>query len=154
MSNNAVAAYGEGLLPASKIKRVPAGLIQRYCRFSEWHHSSKAYNRVKFYDPEYVLACFGLIRHEDHPSIPDAVAALAEARKRRTKLLPEVYGPCSVRWLEWSGTLRRPHCEEHTADNAVVSLKGQTATITLATGRVFIKRLSTRGFSFTPGIQS
>lgn len=148
MSNNAVAAYNYGLLPASKIKGIPAALIDKHCRYEEWHHSSKAFNRVKFYDEAYVRATFGLIAHEDHDPDADAIAALA-AHKEARKDAPTVWTNCTAEWIEWSGSLRRPKATEMKATGCTVSVKGQTATITLANGNSFIKRLSTNGFKFT-----
>ena len=149
MSNNAVAAYDDGLLPASKIKGIPAALIEAHCRYAEWHHSSKAYNRTKFYDPAYVRARFGLEASEEHQADADAVAALSAAKTAKKADSSQVLTGCSVEWLEWSGSLSRPRCEEMKAEGCTVVVKGQTATITLADGSSFIKRLSTRGFRFT-----
>lgn len=148
MSNNAVAAYDSGLLPASKIKGIPAALIERFCRYEEWHHSSKAFNRVKFYNAEYVRAVFGLIEHEEHEANPDAVRALEEAKATRGDA-QTVHTGCIVEWIEWSGSLKRPKAEECRAEGCTVSVKGQTATITLANGNSFVKRLTTRGFTFS-----
>ncbi len=46
MSNRAVQAYEDGLVPASKIREVPTPLIQEFCRYAEWHHTSSQYNCV------------------------------------------------------------------------------------------------------------
>lgn len=148
MSNNAVAAYDSGLLPASKIGRVPAALIEKFCRHVEWHHASKAFNRVKFYDPAEVLQTFGLAG-DPEAADPAAVAALAEwtAAKNRG---PQVYTNCRVEWIEWSGTLSRPRATERVAEGCTVSVKGQTATVTLPDGSTLTKRLTTRGFRFRP----
>ena len=147
MSNNAVAAYDDGLLPASKIKAVTPILIERFCRYAEWHHSSKAFNRVKFYDPDYVLATFGLIPSDDHDANDAAVTALA-AHKAEKKSGPEILDNCTVEWIEWTGSLRRPKATERKEEGCMVAIKGQTATITTRSGEVFVKRLSTRGFSY------
>ena len=155
MSNNAVAAYDDGLLPASKIKQVPAMLIERFVRYAEWHHSSKAYNRVKFYDPDVVLATFGLAEAADEcgdpiAAAPEAIAALA-AHKAEKKSGGEVHHNCSAEWIEWSGSLKRPTATERKETGCTVSIKGQTATITLQSGEVVTKRLSTRGFYWKKG---
>jgi hypothetical protein len=148
MSNNAVSAYDNGLLPASKIKGIPATLIDKHCRYEEWHHSSKAFNKVKFYDEQYVRSTFGLAAHEYHEPDADAIAALA-AHEEARKGSPTVHTNCTVEWIEWSGSLKRPKAEECRAEGCAVSVKGQTATITLANGTSFVKRLSTRGFKFS-----
>lgn len=61
MSNNAVMAYEDGLLPASKIKEVPTNLIRIFVDSEEWHHTSKFFNRTEFYNSETVLKTFGLL---------------------------------------------------------------------------------------------
>lgn len=63
MSNRAHNAYSQGLKPLSKIvaSDLPTGWSLKLARAaakaglwprSEWHHSSKFYNEVDFYDPE------------------------------------------------------------------------------------------------------
>lgn len=148
MSNNALAAYHSGLRPASKIPGVPAALVRRFCSPSEWHHASKAYNKVQFYDPSEVRATFGLETHEDVEPNSEAVAALASWGATKAKI--ESYPNCHVEWIDWAGSLRHPSATQRKADNCQVVVKGQTATITLPNGRSFIKRLKTRGFWFTP----
>ncbi|MDE2232514.1 MAG: hypothetical protein KGJ90_00080 [Patescibacteria group bacterium] len=147
MSNNAIAAYNDGLVPASKVPGVPAALVKAHCRPTESHHSSKNYNRVNFYDPAEARAIFGLEAHEDYEADPRAVAALA-AHKAGAKRAAEVLTNCRVEWIEWTGSLKRPTATEMVAEGCTVSVKGQTATIILPTGKTLTKRLTTNGFSF------
>lgn len=58
MSNNAVAAYRNGLMPATKLashlrkkgfRGITAEIIKRVLKADEWHHTSKMYNAVNFY---------------------------------------------------------------------------------------------------------
>jgi hypothetical protein len=146
MSNRAVQAYEDGLVPASKIREVPTPLIQEFCRYAEWHHTSSQYNRTNFYDPEYVLSTFGIIENEEYPPNPLAIRALQEWNANKSQ--EKVYENCAVTWLEWSGTRRHPHAEEKVVSGCRVSVKGQTATIVLPNGNTFKKRLTTKGFSF------
>ena len=146
MSNNAIAAYDNGLRPASKISGVPAVLVKKFCRPDEWHHSSKAYNRVNFYNPTEVRAIFGLEVSEDFDADSRAIAALAEHKVGGAGI--ETHMNCRVEWIEWAGSLKRPTATKRTADGCAVSVKGQTATITLPTGETLTKRLATRGFHF------
>ncbi len=147
MSNNAIAAYAEGRVPASKIPGVPAALVRQFCRVGEWHHTSKAYNRTPFYDPAEVRALFGLDASEDYAADPGAVAALA-AHKAGSDA-GETHRDCRVEWIEWSGSLKRPHATEMVAEGCAVSVKGQTATVTFTDGRTMTKRLTTNGFRFS-----
>jgi hypothetical protein len=147
MSNRATLAYEAGLVPASKVRGVPAHLVEQFCRYEEWHHSSKFANQTNFYDPHRVRATFGLVPNEE--ADPAAVAALA-AWKAERKAPPQVIEAATVRWLEWAGSIKHPTATERVAYTCRVELKGQTATVTLVTGRSFKKRLTTRGFSFEP----
>ena len=65
MSNNAVAAYDSGLIPASKLAtvinrrfgvKVNAAWIDSRLRYAEAHHASKKFNLVKFYDSAETVA--------------------------------------------------------------------------------------------------
>jgi len=146
MSNNAVTAYEKGYVPASKIKDIPAVLVREHCDPVEWHHCSKHYNKVDFYDPVEVRAIFGLEAHEDYDTDPAAVAALA-LHKAGGKAV-EVFTNCRVEWLEWGGSRKHPTAKEMIAEDCTVAIKGQTATVTFPDGRQIIKRLATHGFYF------
>ena len=66
MSNNAVAAYEDGLLPKSKLKAwqkraVEAGAVMK----AEWHHTGKFYGETNFYNP----ADFEELNPKDFPVI-------------------------------------------------------------------------------------
>ena len=147
MSNNAVQAYDSGLCPASKIKGVPASLVSAHCQADEWHHSSKNFNKVDFYNPEKVRAIFGLEVSDDYEPDAHAVAALA-AHKLTKQDAGTVHANCKVQWIEWAGTLKRPHATDRSAAGCTVVVKGQTATVTLPDSATFVKRLSTNGFHF------
>ena len=147
MSNNAKAAYQDGLVPASKIPGVPAALAKKFCRPSEWHHTSKVYNRTDFFDPDEVRATFGLIEREDYSADPAAIEALAAHKRGGTA---ETHLNCRVEWIEWAGSLKRPKATEMAASGCTVVVKGQTATITLPGGTTLTKRLTTNGFRFQP----
>ncbi len=152
MSNNAVRAYGEGLVTASKIGYgIPAALIDQYVHAEEWHHTSSRYNRTNFYNPEKVLATFGIAETEDYPFSEyrrdTAVAALTAHKASKNKAPAALTGQ-TVTWLEWGGTRNHPKATEIKAENCTVTVKGNTATVTLPNGRNFQKRLTTNGFSY------
>lgn len=82
MSNNAVAAYEEGMKPISKIKKadLPDGMTVKFFKFlvskglitaSEWHHTSKHYNRTEFFDPTEIAyqarEIENQLKRQDHP---------------------------------------------------------------------------------------
>jgi hypothetical protein len=147
MSNNAIAAYRRGLVTA-KDTGIPAHLVEEYCRYEEYHHTSSMYNSTPFYNREYVRATFGLEKSEDYEADPDAVAALEAYRKglRNAK----TYDNCRVEWLEWGGTRKHPRATQMVADGCRVTVKGVTATVETPDGKTFVKRLTTKGFSFSP----
>ena len=73
MSNNAVDAYDRGLKPMSKITKddLPADISVAFFRFlvregfvggSEWHHTSKKFNRTDFFDVDDLAADFEAMR--------------------------------------------------------------------------------------------
>jgi hypothetical protein len=96
----------------------------------------------------YVLATFGLLKSADHEINAHAVAAL-EKHKADKKGGAVVHANCRVDWLQWGGSLSRPTCTERSEAGCTVSVKGQTATITLPSGETMIKRIATRGFYFS-----
>lgn len=149
MSNNAIAAYDAGLMPASKIGHgIPAELIQKYCRYIEWHHCSSRFNIVEFYDPEKVLATFGLITREDYESNPEAIAALKKYKEDKKKKEVKTYENCTIEWLEWGGTRKHPTATECRAEGATVTHDGgQFVKIKLVDGREFKKKIYSNGFS-------
>ena len=148
MSNNAVAAYDNGLVPASKIPGVPAALVKEFCSPSEWHHTSMHFNRTNFYDRDEVLAIFGKIAHEDYEADPDAIEALKSYRKTKAAEDVKVHENQTVEWAEWSGSRAHRVCKDKICSGCTVAVKGSTATITLPTGGTFQKRIKTTGFRF------
>ena len=99
MSNNAVAAYEDGVKPLSQITRADlqdAGLAitlqfakwlakRRHWQSHEWHHSGGSYfNRVKFYDPRHLAE---LVEDGDLDLV--ALQELFQAEKREARL-PDV----------------------------------------------------------------
>ena len=69
MSNNAVTAYANGKVPKSKLsawqrRAVEAGAVGP----CEWHHSSKYFNKVDFYD----LTDFMSLKAADFPPVKKA----------------------------------------------------------------------------------
>ena len=145
MSNNAINAYEKGLVPASKILSIPTKLIKKYCKYAESHHTSKHFNMTNFYNEKYVRAIFGLDASDVYDSVPDAVQELKKY-KENSKEAAKIYEKCQVEWLDWSGSRRHRQCKDMSATNCKVSIKKETATITLPDGSSFQKRLSTNGF--------
>lgn len=152
MSNNAKAAYWDGLVPASKIRGVPAELVRRFCEPKEWHHTSSRFNCTDFYDPEVVRSVFGL-QPEDYKPDPYAVEALEEWKAAKKKA-PEVFNGCTVEWLHWTRDYynrRRPI--ERREEGCRVEIKGATAKITLPSGKLMTKRITSVSIT-GPGIET
>ena len=156
MSNNAVAAYDNGFLPASKIPGIPAALIQKHIYYEEWHHSSKFHNKTKFYNPHRVFVEFGFPDSENCDCggkcrfSPNQVAVEElKSYKEKKNGAAEIYENCRVEMLEWHGTIKKPFPVDVCHHLARVEVKRNTATITTREGKTFKKRLTTKGFSFS-----
>lgn len=143
MSNNARQAHQSGLVTA-QATGVPSSLVEKFCRYEEWHHTSSHYNSTKFYVREYVRATFGLEISANYDSDPAAIAELDEYNNRQ-----KIMTDCRVEWLEWAGTRKRPTCTKRQADGCTVEIRKNTATVTLPDGQTFKKRLQTKGFEFS-----
>lgn len=144
-SNNAVDAEESGRYTATEcarllsgaIKGISSAAIKELCCTKEWHHTSKWYNKTKYYDLEEVEEFF--LSKEGAEQLKDFIEnhnSIAEYRN------------CTVEWLEWSGTRKKPVCEERREEGCTVVLKKSTATITLPNGDVITKRIGTKGFYF------
>ena len=147
MSERAVQAYTSGLVPASKTG-VPAKLVEQYCRYSEWHHTSGRYNKTKFYDRHHVRVIFDLDEpneddeEEEILPNPGAIEALANYNGHSEQVIENA----TVTWLEWGGTRAHPRATECKAEGCTVLIKGNTARVTFADGHTMTKRLTTTGF--------
>lgn len=74
----------------------------------------------------------------------------AERLKQATKApkTAEVLTGRTVRWIEWVGGFNHAKAVKHIAENCVVEVKGDFATITTADGLTFKKKIGAPGFSF------
>lgn len=144
MSNRARETYARGLVPASKVGRVPAALVRQFCKPESWHHTSKNFNKTEFFDPAQVHAIFGVVPNEMYEPNPGAVRALAEWKQGRKASMSVTHENQVVEWIDWYG--KRAHPRKQVG--CLVVVKGQTATVTLPDGRKMVKRVATRGFSF------
>ena len=153
MSNNALDAYNRGLCPASKVhKNLPEALIVKFCRSEEWHHSSPRYNEISFFNPEYVKATFGIIKHETFPPNEKAIAAweLYKEEKKQAALAqkqaqPQTFYPCNV---YWSTTTFKGSRRYHEQSGCTVVVKGSWRLVTFPDGTTMKKAKTTKYFSF------
>ncbi len=111
MSWNAVYAYDDGLLPASKLAKklgVSSRAVKKYLKPVEWHHTSAAYNRTYFYDPD------------------DATPEIIEQMKEFDKIgrTPVLYRNCTVRYHEWEGPVGRKRRGYYTMEHCDVYFNG------------------------------
>lgn len=85
MSNNAVQAYDDGLVPLSKLPRkFQAACRHGLIRYAEAHHTSKRYNLTKFYDLDAVREA-ATPEILDEAARLDALAKSAQAEERAAK---------------------------------------------------------------------
>lgn len=155
-SNNAADAEADGRYPASVIAKklgVPIGFIKEHAPHGgEWHHTSKFYNAVNYYDLADVDAWMkGEGDHAVEGDEPTGGDLLAEYRVKQKALkadAPDVLRGQSIKYLEWGGTRNHPRATERTLENVSIERKpGQKmVTITTEAGKTFKKALDTRGF--------
>lgn len=149
-SHNARTAEANGLWPISILAKkfdVDIDFIRANFSPSEWHHTSKHYNKTNYYDLEEV---------EEFLTTDEGKNALVAFRKnQKEKKLSRVFNNCVVHWLEWEEgrgyrgrKVRYP--SENKAEGATVVVKGKSAYIEFRSGRKMTKRLGTNGFLVFP----
>lgn len=152
-SNNALAAERHGRFPASRVAKqlgLPTPFVRECCRFAsgrEFHHVSKFYNSVKYYDTELIRRWMrgdpeGI--DEDEGSFAEVFAAW---KARMSAVRTQEYRNVTVKWLEWSGTRSHPTATAETAMGCdVVDEGGKFVKVRLPSGATMRKGKATRGF--------
>lgn len=139
-SNNAVAAELDGRFPASVVARklnVPTEYIRDRIRTGEWHHCSKFYNSVNYYD---LQECEEWLDSEEGRADFDEWLAARKPKSASTRI------GCRVEWLEWVGTRNHPRAKQRSADGCTVIDKGGAfLEIVLPDGQVMKKKKDCRG---------
>lgn len=129
-SNNAINAEECGLMTATTIaahlrdqgyKGVTAKAIHELVPAEEWHHSSKMYNRVNYYDPQVA---------EEYIK-----EGLEEWKARRKNATQPQTALGSISWKEWSGGARSRTFTEHTYSGEY-EVKGDWLTFTYQGKRI------------------
>lgn len=130
-SNNAVSAEEDGRFPASQLAKrlgVTTQAIKAVLEPCEWHHTSKLYNKTDYYDSE------------------EAIERLDELKSfKPVKRSEIVFENCTVQFVEWSGTLRRPKATEHSLKGVTVVRKGDFFTFEFQ-GKTKKKKKGANGF--------
>ena len=130
-SNNAAWAENDGLFSASILAKklgVKAGAIKALLAPSEWHHTSKFFNKTDCYSYDVAL------------EIIDRLRAWNEPEKEFI-----VFEGCSGRFLQWSGTRNYPRAAEIAFTGIRATKKGRWFTLELNSGLVR-RSADTRGF--------
>lgn len=154
-SNNAVDAERSGKFPSTEAARrtgLPAKFIQEIANWSshgEWHHSSKYFNQVPYYDTNELIAWkegdADLV--SEHGPFEQAFTAWKNAANIAKEKPAVIYFPARVKWIEWAGTRNYPRPVEHDEEGAtVVDAGGKFVTVKLAAGSQFKKGKETNGF--------
>ena len=152
-SNNAVAAEGEGKYPATTIAKmyhIESMAVSELLPWTEWHHTSGAFNKTYYYDIEDVEANI------------EALKARSKAlRARRKKHLQDhhTFYDCTVTWTETVKDGRRFKEVDRFCKASKVIGRGQTVTVYPSDGSPkFTKRAcrvsvhSSRGLEDKAGI--
>lgn len=141
-SNNAVAAEADGRFPASVVARrlkVPTEYVRERIGTREWHHSSKFYNCVSYYD---IAECAEWLDSEEGRSDFAEWRAAQKPRQASTRT------GCRVEWLEWVGTRNHPRAIKRNADGCTVTDKGGAfLEILLPNGRTLKKKKDCKGLN-------
>lgn len=148
MSEYAIRAYTSGLVPASKIKGVPAALVKKFCIPKESHITSRNFNKTNFYSPYEVRAIFGLEKRSKIPVDSRAVEALTKWTEETKNPKHEVFYNCIVQWVEHLGRVHSPQAITRKERASTVEVIGRMATITFEDGRIMRKRIMSKGFRF------
>jgi len=141
-SNNALDAKREGKFPASTCARklgVPVEFVRRH-HSGEWHHTSKHYNCVNFFDLDHLREI--LETEEGQQELCEIKTTLAEKKQ----VAPEIIENATGQYLEWSGTRNHPKAHEVTFTGAKATKKGEWWTIEIPGQKAFRKNVNARGF--------
>lgn len=152
-SNNAIYAEENLVFPASilsKKLKVTTEAIKSLLSPCEWHHTSSWYNSVDYYDGSLLIP----LSHNEIPDFCDeddlfeAAEILLNLRSYRSpKKTGWIDEDCTVEWIEWSGSRRRPKAIEHREEHCKVEFNGRsTHKITTPSGYIFSKREGANGF--------
>lgn len=140
-SNNAVDAEDRGLMTAGDLAKSlglrKASTIQEFLFPCEWHHSSKFFNEIDYFDPEEVT--------------PDLLAKMKAFEMASLHPTPEILDDCLVEWCEWEGSRRSPRRIDRSAKHVQVTVKGDWANFEI-NGVHYRKKISGNYFSITGGI--
>jgi len=113
-SARAVAAEAAGLLTASQLgqlHRVSAAAVEHVLPPVEWHHTSKFYNATYYYNPDEVT--------------PELIEKMREFdRRRKEEKKPVAIADCTIEWVEWEGSRRRPRPIKCKAEHVPATKKG------------------------------
>lgn len=160
MSNNAVSAYNNGMMPRSKwtkaaiiaayadlgadpdlivaLRKAPAAAVKDACLYkAEWHHTSCWYNSTDFYAVD-----------EDVTTERIATYSAAHAAEKSVKPEAPASEVWEIKYLVWSGTRKHPKATEHTAVCEIVcnwAITPDGKKSTKANGFVFVRRVRENG---------
>jgi hypothetical protein len=143
-SNNALDAEARGLMTASAIARkighgATAAGVKVVLRRAEWHHTSKMYNPVGYYDYDAAV--------EDAAEHGRDVAAEIIAASAKPAATEQTIANARVEWLEWGGTRKHPRATVRQASGCTVTYTGgEFVKVMYALTRTMRKGRETKGF--------
>ena len=155
MSNNAVAARGEGKFPATDLAReigrgATAAGVRAVLIPVEWHHTSSRYNRTDFFELDHDAEILAERDEITESAARDVLIERIIAASKPAKSADVIHENCQVEWLEWSGSRNHPHCERRAADGCRVIDSGRAMLrIVFADGTEMKKKRDCNGLKIT-----
>jgi hypothetical protein len=163
-SVNAEIAESEGKMNATQLAKalgVSSKEIRDGLRPCSYHHTSKFYNEVNYYDEPLLIEVAAALKsavrwsrwresftHGCKSEIREALEFLKQLRdaSRQIEVERKVIG--NFKWIKWSGTRRRPVANEVKFENVPATLKGKYAFVETP-GGVVKKLMSGNHFEMT-----
>ena len=148
-SNNAVDAEEDGRYPASvaaKMLGVTTAAIKAILPTYEWHHSSKYYNAVDYYDIHDLLAVQdGDLEDLDPEDVAELRETLARLKAYKPPKTERKTFTADVQYLLWGGTRSRPKSTAFSFKGIRVDQSGKKLTFHLPDGSTVVKMVGSNG---------
>lgn len=148
-SRRAADAEEENRFPSSiaaKKLGVSSTVLKDVLEPSEWHHTSSYYNPTDYYDIDIFINPDDYDEDEQRKA-KEQLDRMKELSKTKSKKGDEVYDDVYVRWVEWSGSRRRPKRDDVEYKNVkIIDKGGSMVDVYLPSGQVIKKKKDSKWF--------